>query len=180
MEARKSFKEKSSIPAVQIMGGDHTWYIPPKTANDAESVFKSAVEEVKQASGEPRRKNVFISFAMEDQGPVGLMRHQAKSPDFDLDFRDYSVKEPIEEKWKSAVRERIAQTSATIVVISENSAKSDAVNWEIEESYRQGKKVIGVRLHNDRDDPLPPALAAHNARIINWNGKEINDALQEP
>jgi hypothetical protein len=161
------------------MAGGSSWSSSPKTASDAESVFKSAVEEAKQSSEAPR-KNVFISFAMEDQGPVGLMRHQAKNEDFDLDFRDYSVKEPIEEKWKSAVRERIAQTSATIVVISEDSAKSDAVNWEIEESYRQGKKVIGVRLHKDRDDPVPPALAAHNARVVNWTGKEINDALQEP
>lgn len=161
------------------MGGDHTFYIPPKTAGEAESVFKSAVDEVREAVTEERVRNVFISFAVEDEAQVNLLRVQSKDPDFDMYFRDYSVKEPFDEKWKAQVRERIAQTSATIVMTSEYSANSEAVNWEIEESYRQGKKVIGVRVHRDRDDPIPPALLAHGVPIINWDRDEIKRLLQE-
>jgi len=94
-----------------------------------------------------------------------------------LEFRDYSVKEPFDEKWKTQCRERIAQTSATIVAIGPDTASRDAVNWEIEESYKQGKKVIGVRISKERSDPIPTALREHNAPIVDWNLEDIKAQL---
>src|SRR3989344_6637177 len=63
------------------------------------------------------KKNAFISFHIEDEAQVGLLRHQAKSDKFDLKFTDYSVKEPFDNKWKTRCEERIKQSSITIVMI---------------------------------------------------------------
>lgn len=132
---------------VNVMGGGDTYYTPPRTANESEKVFQSTMDEIRQVAIEERTKNIFISFAVEDENLIQLLRSQSKDPDFDMLFRDYSVKEPFDDKWKMHVRQRISQTSGTIIAIGKETAQSQAVNWETEESYRQGKKVIGVRLY---------------------------------
>ena len=62
-------------------------------------------------------------------------------------------------------------------MIGSDTASREAVNWEIEESYRQGKKVIGVRISRDRNDPVPKTLRDHNAPVIYWNLDEISKLL---
>ena len=107
------------------------------------------------------------------------MRAQAKGEDFDIEFRDYSLKEPFDEKWKTNCRERIAQTSMLICMIGEKTAEREAVVWELEEAYRQGKKVIGVRIYRDKSHPVPKPLLDNDAPIIEWNLKEISTLLDK-
>jgi len=157
------------------MGGGSSVYVGPskKTPEDAERLFKKAVDEARESGA----RNVFISFHMEDEAQVNLLRNQAKSEDSDLVFRDYSVKEPFDEKWKTNCGERIAQTSATVCMIGPDTAKRDAVIWEIEESYRQGKTVIGVKIYRDRSYPIPKPLLDHKAPILEWNLRKISEVL---
>jgi len=159
------------------MGGGSSYTPTSRSAEEAEQIFKNSTNEIEVATSKPLVRNVFISFSIPDEAQVNLLRSQAKDPRFGLDFRDYSVKEPFDEKWKSNCRDRIAQTSATIVMIGPDTASREAVNWEIEESYRQGKKVIGVRISRDRNDLVPKALRDHNAPVINWNLEEISKLL---
>lgn len=126
-----------------------------------------------------QKRNVFISFHMEDEAQVGLLRHQAKNDKFNLEFRDYSVKKPFDNKWKTHCEERIEQTSITIVMIGPETYKRPAVLWEINKSYELGKKVVGVRIRKDKDDPIPGPLLRHNAKIINWNMEEIQHELDK-
>jgi hypothetical protein len=116
---------------------------------------------------------------VEDEPQVNLLRHQAREG-LGVEFRDYSVKEPFDEKWKTNCKERIAQTSAVIVFVGRDTAKSKPVNWEIDEAYRQDKKVIAVRIHKDEDNPLPESLVRHKTRVINWDNSEISKYLDKP
>jgi Thoeris protein ThsB, TIR-like domain len=159
------------------LGNSTNYTVNSRSAEEAEQVFKNATKEVELASSKPRIRNVFISFSIVDEGQVNLLRSQARDPRYDLEFRDYSVKEPFDEKWKTNCRERISQTSAMIVAIGQDTAEREAVNWEIEESYRQGKKVIGVRISKERNDPIPIPLREHGAPIVNWNLDEIKEQL---
>lgn len=125
------------------------------------------------------RRNVFISFDVdEDKAQVRLLASQAKDDRFPFHFRDYSVKEPFEEKWKQRVRERISQTSAVIVAIGERTHESSAVDWEIKEAHRQGKKVIGVRLYKDENHRVPKAIKEHGDKVVAWNAKRIEQELE--
>jgi len=123
-------------------------------------------------------RNVFISFDVDDEGMVDLLRMQAKSDRFPFVFRDYSVKEPFEYSWKREVRRLIHQSSAVIVAIGRNTYKSKAVNWEIEEAHRQNKLVIGVRLHRNRRHRIPCAMDEYD-EITYWNTHDIADILGE-
>ena len=159
------------------MGGGVSSYSgpPSRTPEEAEKIFKTAVEEVRQT----RVRNVFISFHIEDEPQVNLLRYQAKDNQFGIIFRDYSVKEPFDEKWKTNCREKIAQTSALICMIGEKTAQREAVLWEIEEAYRQGKKVIGVRIYRDKNHPIPKPLLEHNAPIVEWDLAKISRLLED-
>ena len=160
------------------MGGGGGSYSGPPTrpSGEAERIFQTAVQEAEKR----KVRNVFISFNMDDEAQVNLLRYQAKDNEFGIEFRDYSVKEPFDEKWKTNCKERIAQTSALICMIGENTAQREAVIWEIKEAYRQGKKVIGVRKHRDQDHPVPKPLLEHNAPIVNWNLAKISKLLEDP
>lgn len=159
-----------------MAGGDSGYSVrPTRTPEEAEGLFATPTEEIRRA----RIRNVFISFHVDDEAQVNLLRTQARSERFDIEFRDYSVKEPFDEKWKTNCRERIAQTSALICMIGEKTAQREAVIWEINEAYRQGKKVIGVRIYRDKNHPIPRPLLEHNAPIIEWDLAKISKSLEE-
>lgn len=114
---------------------------------------------------------------MEDEDQVKLLRHQAKSDRFDLEFIDYSVKEPFDERWKTQCTERIRQTSTVVVMIGEDTHKREAVLWEIKKAYELGKKVIGVRIYKDKNHRIPTEMVENNAKIVNWKLSELQEVI---
>jgi hypothetical protein len=108
---------------------------------------------------------------------VNLLRSQAKDDRFDLEFTDYSVKEPFDEKWKTQCTERIKQSSVVIVMIGKETYQREAVLWEIAKAYELGKKVIGVRIHKDQNHIIPAPMRKNGAKIVNWKMDEIQRAI---
>ena len=130
---------------------------------------------IEQAKAELRRKstrNVFISFAMEDLNEVNLLRGQARNENSPLDFNDWSVSEPYNsdraEYIKQRISERILQSSVTVVYVSEASAMSEWVAWEIERSLELGKRVIATYKGVDRPSVQFDALQRRNVRWVAW------------
>ena len=152
-----------------------------RSAAELKTEFEKRRSEARRRVDEDKegRRNVFISFdADEDKAQVRLLASQAKDGRFPFHFRDYSVKEPFEEKWKQGVRERISQTSAVIVAIGERTHESSAVDWEIREAHRQGKKVIGIRLYKDKNHRVPKAIKEHGDDVVAWNARQIEQELE--
>jgi len=122
------------------------------------------------------KPRVFISFHIEDEAMIELLRTQAKNSD-KLEFVDYSVKEPFDEKWKTQCTERIKQSKVLVCAIGEDTYSREAVNWEIEKAYELGKPVFGVRLHSEASDRIPHALVTHGAKILPWKLEAIQAEL---
>ena len=119
---------------------------------------------------------MFISFHVEDEAQVSLLRHQAKNSD-KLEFIDYSVKEPFDEKWKTQCTERIKQSSILVVMIGPDTYKREAVLWEINKAYELGKKVVGVRIYRDQYHQIPQPLLVNHAKIIEWDLEKIQGEI---
>ena len=155
---------------------------PAKTTKEIKDIISSSIpksdQPIDKQDREPRTRNVFISFHNEDEYQVNLLRIQAKRENTGLEFRDYSVKEPIEQ-WRKNVRSRIETSSATIVMIGPETAKRPNVQYEIEQSYAAGKKVIGVRIYRNANDPIPEQMKRNNAPIVNWTLSEIQAELNK-
>ncbi len=124
-------------------------------------------------------KRVFISFHMDNEAQIALLRHQAKSDKFNLEFTDYSVKEPFDGNWKKKCEERIRRSSVVVCMIGKESYRRPAVLWELKKAYQLGKPVFGIRIHKNDRDPIPGPLSRNNAKIIKWNLEEIQNALDE-
>lgn len=135
----------------------------------------------KLRSSEGGRRNVFISFTNEDKPMVELLRGQAQKEDSNVDFNDWSLRAPFDSKRaetiREGVRERIRQASLTLVYVSDHTAGSKWVNWEVEESVKLGKKVVGV-YQGEIPGRVPPAIKKHRIRVIAWSRKGIAKALK--
>ncbi len=150
------------------------------------SDIKSLEDKVKQrlaeAKGEVSR-HVFISFDHEDLNDVNLLRGQAKNDKVDLQFDDHSVKEPYDSNnadyIKRNIREKIDRCSVTVVYLSDKSATSKWVNWEIEESLKRGKGVIGVYKGETPPTKTPPAFQQNGCKSVKWEHEAIMKAIKD-
>ncbi len=122
---------------------------------------------------------MFISFHIDDEKYVNLLRAQAKGENSPLEFIDYSVKEPFDEAWKTQCTERIRQSSVVVVPIGEDTYSREAVLWEINKAYELGKPVIGMRIHSDKNHRIPQPLLDNNAPIVNWKLAELQVAIEK-
>lgn len=127
-------------------------------------------------------RHVFLSFVEEDLELVRLFRGQAKNEKSDLEFSDYSVKEPFNstnaEYIRRNIRELLKQVSVTVVLIGETTFRSTWVDWEIATSADLGKGPVGMRLHSSYRDVVPQGLKDNKAEIVDWNIKEIIAAIE--
>jgi len=162
------------------MGGSGGgWTFRPEQLDNLERLARETLQE----SAGPVRRNIFISFDSDDLALVNLLRGQAKNDNIPLEFNDFSLKEPFDseraEYIRRGIRERIRQASVTIVYITDNSAKSHWVDWEINESVKLGKAVIAVYQGDIPPKKIPPALEKINVKPIQWSAKGIMSAIEK-
>lgn len=131
-----------------------------------------ALEEKARAALQAGKRNVFISFATEDMDEVNLLRAHAKNENSDIEFNDHSVRVPYESERadyiKSKIAERINRSSVTIVYLSDATAKSRWVKWEVEKSLELGKKVIAVHPGQRFTGRSPSWLAGSSIKVVPW------------
>ena len=151
----------------------------PGRIGDLESLIARAKEKLR-ANEQSGRRNVFLSFAYEDIGYVNLLRGQARNDNVPIEFNDWSVSEPIDSERANYIREkiadRIAQSSVTVVFLSDASAKSRWVDWEIRESLRQKKHVIGV-YPSGAKPAAHPTFQENGLTAVAW--PKLAEALQD-
>lgn len=131
------------------------------------------LEEKAKAVLREGKRNVFISFAMEDQAEVNLLRAQAKNENNDLEFNDHSVREPYDstraEYIKSKIAERIARASVCVVYISSDTAQSRWVHWEVQKGLELGKKVVATYSGEAPPANLPSWIGQHGIKLVPWS-----------
>lgn len=142
---------------------------------------KVAQDSFKEA--QPEKRNVFISFDHRDLVEVNFLRGQAKNENNDLEFNDYSLKEPFDseraEYIKAGIRERIRQASVTVIYVSDVTHESKWVDWEVRESREQGKGVICLHKGDTPPTILPKCVKEFGLKVIPWKHKELIAAIKE-
>lgn len=118
------------------------------------------------------RKNVFLSFSAKDLKEVNLIRAHAKNENSDIEFNDRSVREPFDseraEYIRSRLQDRINQSSTTVVYVSENTAASEWVKWEVETSLKLGKRVIAMYKGDAPPSNAPAWMADPKITSVAW------------
>lgn len=150
------------------------------------SDIKSLEDRVKQRLTEAKAdvsRHVFISFDHEDLDEVNLLRGQAKNEKVDFQFDDHSVKEPYDstntDYIKRQIRDKIDRCSVTVVYLTDKSANSKWVNWEIEESLKRGKGVVGVYKGDSAPKILPASFNQNGCKAIKWTHDGLKRAIED-
>ena len=161
-------------------GGGGGSYGP--TRSDLSKLEELARKRLKEGDT-PSKHNVFISFAFEDKTDVDLLRGQAKNERSSLEFNDWSLREPFNSKRaeyiKQGISDRISKSSVTVVFLSENTASSKWVNWEVNESIKLGKKVVAMYKGDRPPSRLPSSVENNNIKVVKWNHKSIMNAIND-
>ena len=152
------------------------------TPDELKSLEEKAKKSMKGDDG-IGKCNVFISFSSEDLDEVNLLRGQAKNDNSDIEFNDWSLKEPFDSKKaeyiKRGIRERIRQCSVTVVYVSDKTADSKWVDWEIRESIARGKGVVAMHKGAGPPSRLPKAVTDNDVPVVLWNQKELAKAIKQ-
>ena len=161
------------------MGGGGGYGFSP---SDKKTLEEKAKERLKEA-GEPKTRNVFISFSHDDMNEVNLLRGQSKNDNSDLEFSDHSVKEAFDSEnadyIKRKIREKIENTSVTMVYLSDKSMKSDWVKWEIEQSKKMGKGVVAVYKGDTPPSNIPSHIKDNVNSIVQWKHDAMMSAVDK-
>jgi hypothetical protein len=161
------------------MGSKYAGSLP---SSDGARLEEKAKQILKGASADTSR-HVFISFAFEDEDEVNLLRGQAKNDKSELEFDDFSLKEAIKSKnddyIKQKIRERIDRVSVTAVYLTKDSAKSEWVDWEIAESLKRGKSVIGIYKGDAPPAQLPKAFSEFGLKAVKWAHYDLMQAINK-
>lgn len=122
-------------------------------------------------------KRVFLSFRAEDRNQVNGLRLLAANPNFDIEFFDESVTIPIDstnaDYIRRRIRDKINRTSVTVCLISEQTHTSAWVDWELEESFAKGNKVIAMALKGVDRAILPKAIKARGLTFYPWDANNL-------
>lgn len=118
----------------------------------------------------------FLSFVEEDIPLVNLFRGQAKKEGSDLEFSDYSLKEPFNSSnadyIKRGISDKIKLATLTICLYGPTTYQSKWVGWELNKTLEVGKPIMGVWLYSDGRIKYYPAPLEKWPRV-GWDIKQI-------
>ena len=130
--------------------------------------------------------NIFISHYYKDDVKVQKLKQKLNNSGYAV--RNFSVdstkhkdgRTPSKEVIERYLRIRITLSKTFICVISDKTHTRPWVDFEIKEAIRQGKKIIGIYNHGDKNKVIiPEALKRHSVDIIGWNSTDKLGAIIE-
>lgn len=124
----------------------------------------------------------FLSFVEEDLNLVNLFRGQAKNKGSDLEFADYSIKEPFNSRNADYIRAGITAqlklASLTVCLYGPTTYTSNWVDWELKKTLELDKPIMGVCLYGDGRVQYYPAPLKDKPRVT-WDIEAIVRTMQQ-
>ncbi|OWY65382.1 hypothetical protein B7486_42360 [cyanobacterium TDX16] len=110
------------------------------------------------------KRRIFISFDHDDTDQVNgfiALREIMDGFEFYNHKLDHRIKSRDVDYVCNTIRnDYIDPASVTVVLIGNRTAQSDWVRWEIEESRKRGKGILGIRLKGT-NGPLPAGVPSN-------------------
>ena len=125
--------------------------------------------------------NIFISHAWkydEHYNKIVQWLNEAK-----LDWKNYSVPnhDPADANNKTKLKEvltsQIRPASCVIILAGMYAAYSDWIEYEVNESVRMGKKIIGVEPWGQ--EKIPKIVSDNATVMVGWNSSSVVNAVKD-
>jgi hypothetical protein len=128
------------------------------------------------------KRRLFISYQHADQMKAKGFNLMSYNKHVGVDFVGRHLLDPVKsndpEYITRCVKEQLDGSSATVVLVGNETADSDWVEKEIELSIEKGNGLIGIKL--DPDAEVPDSLTNSGAEVLEWDQvtDEFNDAVE--
>ena len=146
--------------------------------------------------------NAFVSYDHDDQNQVGGFKALKNNPNHPLEFNDHSLKDAVKDKngkpinyspndprskpVRDEIIKKFEKCSKLIVLIGDDTHKSEWVKWEIETFYNMKKEISkektwkrlrGMKLKGSDNAKAPDALNNKSTSTMNWDPEAIDKWL---
>ena len=123
-------------------------------------------------------RRIFLSYQHRDQMRARGFNLMSYNKNLRLDFSVRHLLNPVDSTnagyISGKIKEQLKNTSATVVLIGRDTAKSDWVAREIEWSREKGNGIVGIQI--DKGAEIPVGLVEAGAEVLDWN--KPSDAAQ--
>ncbi len=124
-------------------------------------------------------KSAFISFDYgNDKDIYGSLLAQSEDPQLAFHVSEWSVKEPISEKWKDEVRDRLRRVDLMIVICGEHTHDADGVAAEVTIAREEGTPYFLLKGRR-RKTCTKPRTARRGDEIHPWNQNNLKKLVAE-
>ena len=124
-------------------------------------------------------KSAFISFDYDnDKDIYGSLLAQSEEPSLAFSVKDWSLKEPITEKWKEKVRDRIRRVDLTIVLCGEHTDQADGVAAEVTIIHEEGKPYFLLKGRR-RKSCKKPRNARKTDEMHKWSQNNLKKLISQ-
>ncbi len=127
------------------------------------------------------QKNVFISHYGEDDDSVQALKKLLSDNGCVLRNSSMDSTKPnqaSDPKYiESLLNKGIRWAGSTIVLIGPQTHTREWVDWEIEQSHKLGKPIIGVFIQGAKDSDVPSNFKEYGDALVGWNSGKIIDAI---
>jgi hypothetical protein len=129
-------------------------------------------------------KNVFVSHFGKDDEHVQNLKKLLFNKDYTLRNSSIDSTKPNDAKNDHYIKYNLLKpgiqwASTCIVLIGPETHKRHWVNWEIEQAFKLGKKIIGVFLNGAKDSDIPDNLEKYGCgTVVGWHGDSIIGAIE--
>lgn len=129
-------------------------------------------------------RRVFISYQHADQMKARGLNLMTYNRNVNVDFTGRHLLDPVKSRDPNyisrKIKEKISGSSATIVLIGEQTAQSEWVEKEIAWSRQEHKGILGIRIGPDVE--IPEGLVDYGAEILDWHKSadvnQFDDAIE--
>ena len=148
--------------------------------------------------------NIFVSFDHDDQQQVGGFKALKSNPNHPLDFHDHSLQEPVTDRIgkpikyppsdqrskpvRDTILKKFDKCSKLIVLIGDNTHKSEWVEWEINNFFKMKKgtsgdntrkRIRGMTLKGSDNATIPRALVNQSTKVLAWDPEALDKWLDQ-
>lgn len=115
---------------------------------------------------------------MKDHAQARFLAYQAENENFDVEFDDTSLQNPVRGRdWHPVVESKIKYSDAVVVMVGKDTATRKAVDYEIKTAHKHGVPVIPVRIHRDKNHKLSKPIMQYGYKVSNWDTEEIQNRI---
>ena len=125
-------------------------------------------------------KSAFISFDYDNDNDLrGNLLAQANKPESPFSITDWSVKEPINEKWREKVRDLIRRADLTIVICGEHTHQASGVAAEVAIAKEEKKPYFLLKGRRQKQCSRPTTAPKKKA-MHPWTWPTLKELIANP